>query len=81
MEIKVCVGSACYVRGSHEVIQEISRLIEKYKLHNSLELKATFCLGNCTSAVSVEFEGEIYGVSKDQVEVFFMEQVYRRVVQ
>lgn len=79
MEIKVCVGSACYVKGSHEVIQVISRLIDKYHLQGRLELKAAFCLGNCTQAVSVEFDGKIYGVDKNEVETFFTNEVYRRM--
>lgn len=79
MEIKVCVGSACYVKGSHYVIQEISELIEKYHMSEQIELKAAFCLGNCTRAVSVEFDGKTYGVSKEEVETFFLEEVYRRI--
>lgn len=79
MEIKVCVGSACYVKGSHEVIQKISQLIDKYHMQESLELKAAFCLGHCTQAVSVEFDGVIYGVDKDEVETFFVSEVCRRI--
>lgn len=79
MEIKVCVGSACYVKGSHEVIEKISKLIEKYHMQEKLELKAAFCLGNCTQAVSVEFDGKIYGVKKEEVESFFTNEVCRRI--
>lgn len=79
MEIKVCVGSACYVKGSHQVIQKIGELIIKYQVQNQLELKAAFCLGNCTQAVSVEFDGKIYGIDKDEVETFFLEVVYGRL--
>ena len=31
MVIKVCVGSACYIRGSHTIINKLKELIEKYK--------------------------------------------------
>ncbi|MGL6174951.1 MAG: NAD(P)H-dependent oxidoreductase subunit E [Cellulosilyticaceae bacterium] len=81
MEIKVCVGSACYVKGSHQVIQKMGELIDKYQIKNQLELKAAFCLGNCTQAVSVEFDGKIYGIDKDEVEKFFLEVVYGRLKQ
>ncbi|MGL4800430.1 MAG: (2Fe-2S) ferredoxin domain-containing protein [Cellulosilyticaceae bacterium] len=79
MEIKVCVGSACYVKGSHEVIEAFQKFIKQYGLDEKVELKAAFCLGNCTRAVSVQLDGITYGVEKEEVEAFFKEYVYRRV--
>ncbi|MGL4345283.1 MAG: (2Fe-2S) ferredoxin domain-containing protein [Cellulosilyticaceae bacterium] len=79
MEVKVCVGSACYVKGSHEVISQIEKLIETYHLGQSVVLKAAFCLGHCTEAVSVEVEGTVYSVEKDEVNQFFKEHVLGRV--
>lgn len=78
MEIKVCVGSACYVKGSHEVIEAFQKFIKQYHLENEVELKAAFCLGNCTKAVSVQIDGKSYGVDKNAVESFFKEYVYGR---
>lgn len=75
MEVKVCVGSACYVKGSHEVINQIQELIKSYHLEKVVELKAAFCLGHCTEAVSVEVEGILYSVEKDEVTQFFKSQI------
>jgi NADH:ubiquinone oxidoreductase subunit E len=74
VEIKVCIGSACYVKGSHDVIEQLGVLIQKYK-RNDIELKASFCLGQCTSAVSVEVDGTIYSVNKCGVEEFFKNHI------
>ena len=79
MEMKVCVGSACYVKGSHDVIEQLQQLIRDYHLEESVILKAAFCLGHCTEAVSVEIDEVVYSVPKDKVSDFFKEQVYRRV--
>ena len=79
MEIKVCVGSACYVKGSHEVIQQLQKLIAIYGLENKIILKAAFCLGHCTQAVSVEIDDVVYSVPKDGVDLFFKEHVFRRM--
>lgn len=79
MEIKVCVGSACYVKGSHEVIQSFQELIKQYGLENQVVLKAAFCLGNCTEAVSIQIEECIYSIRKEEVRAFFEEYVYRRI--
>ncbi|MBU3811072.1 MAG: (2Fe-2S) ferredoxin domain-containing protein [Candidatus Niameybacter stercoravium] len=79
MEIKVCVGSACYVKGSHEVIETLQELIKAYGLEKQVVLKAAFCLGHCTDAVSIQIGDVIYGVPKEEVTTFFKEQVYRRI--
>lgn len=75
MEVKVCVGSACYVKGSHQVINQMQELIKYYHMENKVELKAAFCLGHCTEAVSVEVDGKLYGVEKDEVVNFFRTQI------
>lgn len=79
MEIKVCVGSACYVKGSHEVIEQLQECIKDYHLEEQVVLKAAFCLGHCTQAVSVQIDDVIYAVPKEEVGDFFREKVYRRV--
>ncbi|AEM79843.1 (2Fe-2S) ferredoxin domain-containing protein [Thermoanaerobacter wiegelii] len=54
VEITVCVGSSCHLKGAYEVIKEFERLIPFYGLENSVELKAGFCLGRCTEGVTVK---------------------------
>lgn len=80
MEINVCIGSACYVKGSHEVIQQLQQLIASYYLEEKVVLKAAFCLGHCTEAVCVTIEDQVYSVPKDGVDLFFREEVYGRVI-
>lgn len=54
LDVYVCVGSSCHVKGSYQVIEEFKKLIEKYSLQQKVELKAAFCLGHCTEGVSVK---------------------------
>lgn len=69
MEIKVCVGSACHLKGSYLVIEEIKKFIEEKNLSNKIELKASFCLGKCTSNVSILINNELLSVNaKDVIE-------------
>lgn len=79
MIIKVCVGSACYVRGSHKIINELKNLIEINKLTSEIELKAAFCLGNCTNAVSVSVDDVFYSVTMDTVKDFFNQIILKKV--
>lgn len=66
MDIKVCIGSACYLKGSDDVIEIFKKLINEYGLQSKVTLSASFCLGHCTDAVSVKrWDGLIFSVSKE----------------
>ena len=67
MEIKVCVGSACHLKGSYLVIERVQNFIKEYKLHDKIELKASFCLGKCTSNVSILINNELLSVDEESV--------------
>ena len=74
MEIKVCVGSACHLKGSYLVIEKIQEYIKKNNLDNKIELKATLCLGKCTSNVSVLINNELLSVNPDDIIKKIMER-------
>ena len=81
MILSVCVGSACHIKGSYEVIKVLERLIEKEKLEDKIVLKASFCLGNCTESVSVSINetNEIMSFSPSNAEVKFYELIKRGI--
>ncbi|RKD32074.1 (2Fe-2S) ferredoxin domain-containing protein [Thermohalobacter berrensis] len=70
--INVCVGSACHLKGAYNVINKLQDLIKERNLEDKVEVKAAFCLGECTKAVAVKVDnGEIISVQEDNVEQFF----------
>lgn len=76
MELKVCIGSACHIKGSYNVISAFQQLIEEYRVFDEVELKAVFCLGHCMDAVSVQInDGVVYSVSGESARSFFKAQV------
>ncbi|MBC2582817.1 (2Fe-2S) ferredoxin domain-containing protein [Clostridium sp. DJ247] len=79
--INVCVGSACHLKGSYDIIEAFQQFIETYKLKDKVELKGAFCLSHCTEGVSVKFDDEdtIYSLRTTNVESFFKEQVMGRI--
>lgn len=80
MDLKVCIGSACHIKGSPAVIKIFKQLVEEYDLGEKVELKAVFCLGHCTEAVSVQIsEGKIYSVQPNNAKKFFEECVLKEV--
>lgn len=70
-ELKICVGSACHLKGSYEVIEVFKYLIRSRGVSDKVEIKAAFCLGHCTEAVSVSLDGNIYSVAPENAENFF----------
>jgi NADH:ubiquinone oxidoreductase subunit E len=57
MNIKVCVGSSCHLKGSYDVIQALKDILKKYDVEDLVELQASFCLGHCAKGVNVMTDG------------------------
>ena len=76
IDLSVCVGSACHIKGSYNVINNFQQIIEEYNLADKVELKAIFCLGHCTEGVSVKIDdSEVYSVSGTTSRKFFETEV------
>ena len=74
--LSVCVGSACHLKGSYNVISELQELVETNKLGDKIDIKAIFCMGHCTEAVSVRLNDEnVESVSSKTVKSFFQNRV------
>lgn len=80
-ELKICVGSACHLKGSYDLIETFKYLIRNKNLSDKVEIRAAFCLGHCTEAVSVSLNGDIYSVSPDNAVEFFDNYVMKKVKQ
>jgi NADH:ubiquinone oxidoreductase subunit E len=80
IDLSVCVGSACHIKGSYNVINSFQQIIEEYKLADKVELKAIFCLGHCTEGVSVKIDdSEVYSVSGATARKFFETEVMSKL--
>ncbi|NLK75097.1 MAG: (2Fe-2S) ferredoxin domain-containing protein [Clostridiales bacterium] len=76
MNIYVCVGSSCHLKGSYNVIQLMKQEIANNNLEDKVNLSAAFCLGKCKEGVSVRINDDIIcGVSKDNFNEFFQENI------
>ncbi|MGL4607340.1 MAG: (2Fe-2S) ferredoxin domain-containing protein [Eubacteriaceae bacterium] len=65
--VHVCIGSACHVNGSYQVIQGINQFIEKNDLKNEIELVGSFCMGKCTEGVAIKYEDKVYSGSVENI--------------
>lgn len=47
LNVSVCVGTSCMVKGSQTLLNEIMSYIEENKLQNAVDVSATFCFERC----------------------------------
>ena len=45
MKITICIGSACHLKGSREIIKEMQDLVAKNGLGDKVDLNGAFCSG------------------------------------
>ena len=68
--ISVCLGTACYVKGSGDVLDEISKQLNvpigSTSPDGKFSVEATRCLGACGLAPVMTINGEVYGSLKKE---------------
>jgi NADH:ubiquinone oxidoreductase subunit E len=83
--IRVCLGTACYVKGSQNLInrlsQELNIEVGKTTSDGKFTLEATRCLGACGLAPVMTVDDKVYGkVTLDDVRRILDEYSEREVV-
>ncbi len=72
MVIQVCIGSACHAYGAYEVVERLKTLVEENKANIEIELKSSFCMGNCGNGVNVMVDdAPPISLMKEDVDTFF----------
>lgn len=63
--VAVCLGTACYVKGSGDILDEISKELDlpvgSTSPDGKYSLEATRCIGACGLAPVLTVNGEVYG--------------------
>ncbi len=81
MIIQICVGSACHLNGSEEIVDLFQEAIREYKLEKDVTLAGTFCTGNCNRVgVTVIIDDIVYrSVVPNNFDDFFKEKVLNKL--
>lgn len=79
MQITVCIGSSCHIKGSRSVVEQLQYLIAENQLGDKVELGGTFCMGNCQQGVCVTVDGSFFSVTPDTVTEFFEKEVQAKL--
>ncbi len=71
-EINICLGTVCYVKGSNEILDEVTDVLGikngECTKDGKFSIDTTRCLGCCSMAPVLKINDDIYGfVKKDEV--------------
>lgn len=79
MTVYICVGSSCHLKGSYNIISLMEKAVKENKLEDKVVLKAAFCLGRCTSGVTIKVDDEIVtGVSEENFDEIFEKYILNK---
>ena len=79
LKITICIGTACHVKGSKQVVEQLQQLIADNELKEKVDLRGTFCLGNCGKGVNVSIDDKIYSLEPEAIGNFFKTEVLQKV--
>jgi NADH-quinone oxidoreductase subunit G len=61
VDVEVCVGTCCFVKGSGQILADLTKRLENSGYADRVDLRAAFCLENCAGAPSVRVGGKMLG--------------------
>ena len=79
MRVSICIGSACHLKGSREIIQKLQTLVKEQNVADKVDLNGAFCSGNCANGVCVTIDGELFSLSPETTEEFFNKEIMGRL--
>ena len=81
INLTVCIGSSCHIKGSPEIVELFQKAIEEYHLENEITLAGSFCIGKCNRiGVTVQVDDDIHtGITKENFKDFFTEYVLNKI--
>jgi len=53
LEIEICIGSACYVKGSSRVVNDLTQMIKEEGWEDKVTLKGSFCMKACQNKIGL----------------------------
>jgi len=82
IEISVCVGSSCHVRGSRDMLKRFAEIIKTEGLEEKLTLAGCFCTERCGEGMNWKFGDEdMTSTSVEQAEAMLREKLAETAIQ
>ena len=79
--VQICVGSACHLKGSQEIVELFQKAIEDNNLEDEITLCGSFCTGQCNRfGVTIQVNDEIYtGITPSGFKEFFNDKILKLI--
>lgn len=65
IDISVCIGTACYVKGANDILTELTNLLDikdgETSRDGKYSIEGVRCIGACGLAPVIKINGDIYG--------------------
>ena len=71
--VQMCVGSACHLKGSQEIVELMQKAIAEHRLEDEVVLTGSFCIGKCNrTGVTVQVNDDVHvGITRECFSEFF----------
>ena len=71
--VQICVGSACHLKGSQDIVELMQKAVEANGLDGEVVLTGSFCIGKCNrTGVTVQINDDVHvGVTREGFNEFF----------
>lgn len=72
VNVTVCVGSSCHIKGARDVIMRFNEMIKEHDLEDKVELKGSFCMERCGEGFNWQIDDDLFTSSsvEDAVRTF-----------
>ena len=77
MTVRICVGSACHLKGARDIVGRMKRAVEDHGLSGEIGLEGSFCMGECSADGVCVMAGEhlIRGVTAENFDENFKKYI------
>ena len=76
MEVYVCIGSSCHLKGSYDIINVFKQQIAQQHLEDKVNLNASFCQGHCQNGVTIKIDDRLVtGLNAENAAEVFQKEV------
>ena len=81
MNILICVGSSCHIKGAPEIVELLQKSLSEYGLEDRVTLAGSFCIGKCNrEGVTVQVDDDVHiGITRENFREFFAEHVLGKI--
>lgn len=75
IDVEVCVGSSCHLKGAYQVIQRLQELISENHLEDRVALKGSFCLAACGRGVTIRINQQLSHTVPEEIDMLFNQRI------